>query len=232
MRYQALRQELTGMNKDFPSKRQWIMILYIPFHLLWYFVLEHAVTTSYYPIHCALDDIIPFCEWFLLPYMSWFLYMVAAGFWFLFKDEEAFEHYMLSLIFGFFVCTMICSFFPNGQDLRPDGYGTNLVAQAVKWIQDFDTNTNVFPSMHVVGALGACFAIAKSKTLKNKIWLQIFNWTLCTAIILATMFLKQHSVLDIISGIVVSAAVYIFVYHGPASRVLDRIENLLTKKKS
>ena len=205
-------------------------MLYIPFHLLWFFILEWTVTKDYFPIHCALDDMIPFCEWFLFPYISWFLYMVAAGFWFLFKDHEAFEHYMLSLIFGFFICTTICSVFPNGQNLRPDGYNTNIVAQTVKLMQEFDTNTNVFPSMHVVGALGACFAIAKSKTLKNKVWLQICNWTLCTAIILATMFLKQHSVLDILSGITVAVIVYFFVYHGPASKVLDKVESIFTKK--
>ena len=199
------------MQKGFPTRRQWIMMLYIPFHLLWYFILETTITTSYFPIYCALDDMLPFCEWFFFPYISWFLYMITTGLWFLFKDEEAFEHYLLSLIFGFFTCTFICSVFPNGQDLRPDSYNSNIVAQTVKLIQQFDTNTNVFPSMHVVGALGACFALAKSKSLGKKVWLQILNWLLCISILLATMFLKQHSVLDVLSGIVVSVAVYFFV---------------------
>ncbi|MEA4894918.1 MAG: phosphatase PAP2 family protein [Oscillospiraceae bacterium] len=220
------------MNRNFPTKRQWIMMLYLPFHLLWYFILELSITTNYYPIHCALDDLIPFCEWFIFPYFSWFLYMVAAGLWFLIKDSEAFEHYMLSLIFGFFICTLICSVFPNGQDLRPDGYRANFAAQIVRLTQAFDTNTNVFPSMHVVGAFGACFAIAKSATLRKKVWLQICNWTLCTAIILATVFLKQHSVLDIVSGVVVSVAVYFFVYRGYAGRVLTHVENLFTKPEN
>ena len=206
-------------------------MLYIPFHLLWYMILEKTVTTNYYPIHCALDDLIPFCEWFIFPYFSWFLYMVVTGLYFLFKDHEAFEHYMLSLIFGFFISTTICSVFPNGQDLRPDGYGANFAAQIVKWTQNFDTNTNVFPSMHVVGALGACFAIAKSRKLKKKVWLQIFNWLLCTAIILATMFLKQHSVLDIFAGMVVAGIAAFFVYKGYAGELLTKFENLITKKR-
>jgi len=218
------------MNRNFPTKRQWIMMLYLPFHLLWYFILEQSVITDYYPIHCALDNLIPFCEWFIFPYFTWFFYMVITGFYFLFKDGEAFENYMLSLIFGFFISTTIISVFPNGQDLRPVIYGPNFAAQIVKWTQAFDTNTNVFPSMHVVGALAVAFGITKSKTLKPKIWLQIFSWTLCTAIILATVFLKQHSVLDIFAGIVVAVAVYFFVYKGPAGKVLTWVENLLTKK--
>lgn len=219
------------MNLKKPSLRQWIMILYIPFHLIWFFVLEQAVTTNYHIIYCAWDDLIPFCEWFIFPYFLWFLYMVVSGLYFLIEDEEAFEHYMLSLVFGFFISTVICSIYPNGQDLRPEAYGSNFAAQIVKWTQGFDTNTNVFPSMHVVGALGAAFAIAKSQKLKSIVWLQILNWVLCVTIIMATVFLKQHSVLDIVAGIVVCVFVFWFVYKGYAGKVLTAFETLITKKR-
>ena len=206
-------------------------MLYIPIHLIWYFALEQTVTADYHTIRCAWDNLIPFCEWFIFPYFSWFLYMVVTGLYFLFNDDEAFEHYMLSLVFGFFISTFICSVFPNGQDLRPIGYDNNFAAQVVKLTQDFDTNTNVFPSMHVVGALGAAVAIARSKKLKSVVWLQIMNWVLCVAIIMATVFLKQHSVLDIVAGMVVCTLVFWFVYTGYAGKVLTKFENLITKKR-
>ena len=220
------------MIKKAPTKRQWIMMLYLPIHIVWYFALELAITTDYYPIHCALDDMIPFCEWFVLPYFLWFVYMAVTGVYFLLYDHEAFENYMLSLIFGFFISTTICSVFPNGQDLRPTGYNANLAAQTMKLTQAFDTNTNVFPSMHVVGALGAWFAIVKSKTLKSNLWLQVFNWLLCTAIVLATMFLKQHSALDVLAGIVVSTLVLFFVYKGYAGKLLTKFENAISKESA
>jgi len=217
------------MIKKTPTKRQWIMMLYLPIHFAWYFIVEQAITTDYTSIHCALDNMIPFCEWFIFPYFSWFLYMVATGLYFLLKDHEAFEHYMLSLIFGFFISLTIISVFPNGQDLRPTSYNTNFAAQIMKLTQQFDTNTNVFPSMHVVGALGAWFAIVKSKTLKSKVWVQVLNYLLCTAIILATVFLKQHSVLDVFAGIAVASVVCFFVYKGYAGKLLTKLENALTK---
>ncbi len=220
------------MIKKGPTKRQWIMMMYLPIHFAWYFIVEHTITTDYYSIHCALDNMIPFCEWFIFPYFSWFLYMVISGFYFLFKDHEAFEHYMLSLIFGFFISLSIISVFPNGQDLRPTSYNANFAAQIMKWTQQFDTNTNVFPSMHVVGALSVWFAVIKSKTLKSKTLIQVLNWLLCTAIILATVFLKQHSVLDIFGGMAVSAFVFFIVYKGYAGRLLTKLENALTKKES
>ena len=158
--------------------------------------------------------------------------MVATGLYFLLKDHEAFEHYMLSLIFGFFISLTIISVFPNGQDLRPTSYNTNFAAQIMKWTQQFDTNTNVFPSMHVVGALSAWFAIARSKKLKSKVWLQVFNWLLCAAIILATVFLKQHSVLDIFAGMAVCVITFFVTYKGYASKLLTKFENAITKKQT
>lgn len=220
------------MDMRIPTKRQWIMMAYLPIHFIWYFVLEAVITTNYFPIHCALDDILPFCEWFIFPYFSWFLYMVITGLYFLVNDDEAFEHYMLSLIIGFFISTTICSVFPNGQNLRPDAYNSNFAAQIMKWTHGFDTNTNVFPSMHVVGAVGAAFAIAKSKKLKGKTAIQVFNWVLCIAIILATVFLKQHSVLDVVAGIVVCIIVFFIVYRGYAGKLLTKIEIALNRRQA
>ena len=206
-------------------------MLYLPIHFAWYFILEHAITADYYSISCSLDNLIPFCEWFIFPYFSWFLYMVITGFYFLFNDDEAFEHYLLSMFFGFFISMTIMSVFPNGQDLRPTSYNANFAAQIVKWTQQFDTNTNVFPSMHVVGALSAWFAIMNSKKLKPKVWLQVLNWLLCASIILATVFLKQHSVLDVFAGVAICAITFFVTYKGYASKLLTKFEIAVTKKQ-
>jgi len=208
------------------------MMAYLPIHFAWFFVLKATITTNYFPMHCRLDDLIPFCEWFVFPYLSWFLYMIITGLYFLLKDEEAFEHFMLSLIFGFFTCTLICTVFPNGQDLRPTSYAGNFAAQLVKLVQEYDTNKTVFPSMHTVGALSSAFAIATSKTLGKKKWIQFFSWLLCSAILLATVFLKQHSALDIFGGLAVCIMVFFVVYRGYASKLLTKLENALTQTKT
>ena len=220
------------MDKRIPTKRQWIMMAYLPIHFAWFLILKATITTNYFPMHSALDDMIPFCEWFVFAYLSWFLYMIIAGLYFLLKDEEAFEHFMLSLIIGFFTCTFICSVFPNGQDLRPTSYAGNFAAQIVKLVQEHDTNKTVFPSMHIVGALSSAFAIANSKTLKGKKLIQVLSWLLCISIMLATVFLKQHSVLDVFGGMAVCVIVFFLVYRGYAGKLLTKIENALTKEKS
>lgn len=220
------------MKLKLPTRRQWLLMAYLPIHLLWYLLIETYIVDSYYPIACSLDALVPFCEWFIFPYFLWFPYMVFTGLYFLVKDDEAFEHYMLALMISFFFCTLICTLFPNGQDLRVAVYPDTFAAKIVRWTQEFDTNTNVFPSMHVAASVCVATAIARSRSLGKKTWLQICNWTLCGVILMATVFLKQHSVLDIVGGLAVSIPVLLLTYKGVFSRQLTKLENYIDSRKA
>lgn len=206
------------------TKRQWILIAYLPIHLIWYLIGEQVNVSDYTVLHCALDDLIPFCEWFIFAYLSWFLYMVGAGVYFLLKDHEAFERYLLSLFIGFFFSMLIVTLFPTGQELRPNITGDeNFATWIVSLIYGFDTNTNIFPSMHVVGAVAVVWNVWKSRTLHGKKALQVCNWLLCVLICAATVFLKQHSALDILGALIIEIPVLIFVFSGVPSRWLSKL---------
>lgn len=216
-----------------PDRKEAILVLYMFVHLAWYFLDEHFIQADYpglHLMHCALDDRIPFCAWFIFPYLSWFLYMAIPGIWFYLHEKPVFEKYVLTLECGWFVCMLINTVYPNGQNLRPASYPDNIAGVLVQLIQAVDTPTNVFPSMHIVGALGVAVALFKSKKLRKKIALQIFSVLLCISICLATMFLKQHSAVDVLGALVVFAATYFFVYCGPASRLLAWLAAALLKR--
>jgi membrane-associated phospholipid phosphatase len=206
------------------TRRQWLMIAYLPIHLAWYLLMEAVVMPHYTVIYSPLDDLIPFCEWFIFPYLSWFLYMVVTGFYFLFNDSEACERYLLSLFIGFFISMAIITIWPTQQDLRvavdPD---KNIASRLVSFIYSFDTNTNVFPSMHSVGAFCVAVNIIAARSLRKKIGVQIFSALLCLAILTGTVVLKQHSVLDLIFGLALETLVLIVVFRGSPSRVLDKL---------
>lgn len=195
------------------SKRELWLLLYLPIHLIWYLILEQVYSgNDYHVMHSPLDDMIPFCEWFVFPYLIWFLYMAITGIYLLVNDEEGFERYILTLWVGFFLSMTFISFFPTQQNLRPEIMPReNFASWIMSLIYAFDTNTNVFPSMHVVGALAVEAGIAQSKVLKPKCGVQIFSAVLCLLIIIATVFLKQHSVLDVFGGIGFFLAAFIIV---------------------
>lgn len=215
-----------------PDRREGIIFIYLAIHFAWYFLDEALIGTDFpglHLMHCALDDLIPFNAWFIFPYLSWFLYMAIPGLYFYFHEKPVFEKFMLTLECGWFVCMFINSVYPNGQTLRPTSYPDNIAGWLVALIQRADTPTNVFPSMHIVGALGVAVALFKSEKLRKKVWLQVCSVLLCITICLATMFLKQHSAVDVMGATVVFIATYLFVYHGPASKLLTWLADHVLK---
>ena len=55
-----------------------LALLYLPVYLLWYIWIEKRPMPEYYVVYTPLDDWIPFCEWFILPYVCWYGYMFVV----------------------------------------------------------------------------------------------------------------------------------------------------------
>ena len=125
---------------------------------------------------------------------------------------------------GMTVFLIISTVFPNGQDLRPVIFERdNIFVDMVRTLYRTDTCTNVFPSLHVFNSLSVCAAIADSEALKKHRGVCIGAYVLAGLIILATMFLKQHSVLDVLGAGAMAGILYQFVYapdrrHAPDTR--------------
>lgn len=200
-------------------------LLYIFIYIPWFFFLEKTITTQsdFTNLHVAFDDAIPFCEWFIIPYVLWFAYIPIVMAFELFTSKKEFYYASAYLFIGMSVCLLICTLWPNGQDLRVESFvNDNFCTKIMKFIYTADTNTNVFPSIHVFNSVGAFIIICKSELLKKKTWLKIGSGILSISIILSTMFLKQHSVVDVIGGIFLSVVMYVLVYVVNWSKVFSK----------
>lgn len=200
--------------KDFFKKYNHIWVaVYAPIYMICFFWLEKTVTDEFYLIHTAFDEKIPFIEYFIVPYLLWFAYVAVFVVYFFFKDKKEFYQLAAFLISGMTFFLIISFIIPNGLMLRPTSFARhNIFVDICKGLWKADTATNVFPSIHVYNSIAIAVAVAKSKHLKKVTWLQIASAVLATLIILSTMFLKQHSVIDVIGGIALAAIVYPFVY--------------------
>ena len=111
---------------------------------------------------------IPFNEYFVIPYLLWFAYVTAAIAYLFFKNKEEYYRLCAFLFTGMTLSLLICTLFPNGTDLRtvvdPD---KNLCSRLVYMLHQADTNTNVFPSIHVYNSIGTHIAVMKSESLKK-----------------------------------------------------------------
>lgn len=200
-----------------------LLLLYFFLYFPWFSYLEKTVTTHFHVIHVALDDYIPFCEYFIIPYLAWFGYVAFGVFYFFFKNKEEYYRLCTTLFTGMTIFLIVSTLYPNGHYLRPTYFDhNNICIQLVKWLYSTDTPTNLFPSIHVYNSICVNAAIWHSEDFKKHKAVRYGSAVLMVLIILSTMFLKQHSVFDVVTGTVLAAFLYSVVYNPNASLVLAR----------
>ena len=177
--------------------------LYLFVFLAGFGLLELVVKEPKVIIHCPVDDWIPFCEFFIVPYMLWFPYMILAVIYFIFFNKNKHEYYQLAfnLMMGMTVFLIVSYVYPNAQHIRPTEFPRdNIFTDIVKWLYSTDTPTNILPSIHVFNSLAIHMSLTNCETLRNKKFIKAASFTLTALIIMSTMFLKQHSVIDVCMG--------------------------------
>lgn len=168
---------------------------------------------QYWATQIPLDELIPFCEWFAIPYYLWYPLLIAIGIYLCFRDSHAFRRYMVFLAISFFASALIWFLIPNGQDLRPLTLPrNNALTRMMAGIYAIDTHTNVFPSVHVVGSIGAALAAWDCAAIRKQLWLLWSIIILALLICLSVVFVKQHGILDLLGGVLLAFLTAIPVY--------------------
>lgn len=207
------------MNKtifEFLKKyKHMILALYFPIYMLWFVWLEQRESVNYLMIHCSLDNLIPFCELFVIPYFLWFAY-VASVLLFLFTQTKHlgdFYRYAATLMLGMTTCLIIYTLLPNAQPLRPAAFPRdNALTRFVAGLYRGDTPTNVCPSIHVYNSLATHAALARSRYFHDKRGVKTASLILCILICMSTVFLKQHSIIDVICAGLLFTVFYRLIY--------------------
>ena len=188
-------------------------VVYWFFYMTAFFYLEQQNTTNFHVIHMKIDDYIPFCEYFVIPYYAWFLYIAAVVVLFIFLDKKDYYRLCIMLGVGMTVFLIVSYVYPNGHLLRPTSFPRdNIFVDMIRLLYRADTSTNIFPSIHCYNAIAANIAIHKSRQLSDKKWLQWGSGILSITIVVSTMFIKQHSAFDVITAILMAGIMYLAVY--------------------
>lgn len=189
------------------------LIIYAFIYCSWFAFLEKTVTYPQTIIHVWIDDFIPFCEWFVIPYFLWFVYVSAAVFYCFFKNKQEYCRTCVFLFTGMTIFLVISTLWPNGHHLRPyEMPRDNVFTQILACLYKVDTPTNLWPSIHVYNSIGAHLTVVRCPELAGKRVIRIGSFTLCASIILSTVFIKQHSVFDVLTAFVMALVMYLVVY--------------------
>lgn len=182
-------------------------------YFLLYFLTENLIPVeNCHVIHSVLDDKIPFCEWFLIPYVFWYFLIVISLVWFALYDVDSFKKLQVFIMITQAVAMVVYIVYPSCQNLRPEVFPReNLLTDLLGLIYSFDTNTGVFPSLHCAYSIGIASVWLKAKKV-SPIW-KGFVVISCLLICLSTSVIKQHSVLDFFGAIPVCILAEILVFH-------------------
>lgn len=203
-----------SLEKRYSSKfKHLYYLLYWPIYGVAFLTVERLwIRDSYYPIHCALDDYVPFCEYFLIPYLFWFVFLMGMLVYTFFFDVNSFEKMMQFIIITYSATILIYIIFPNCQELRPMTFERdNILVQFIAEFYKFDTNTNVCPSLHVIGSVAAMLCAWNTPRFNTKGWRWFFA-VMALLISISTVFLKQHSVLDVVAAVPICLIGYWLIY--------------------
>lgn len=188
------------------------LLLYWPLFGIMFLLLERFLPLNYHNISCSFDNYIPLCEYFVIPYYFWFVFLIGMLAYSLFFSIETFKKYMWYIIITYSFTILIYIVYPTAQELRPTNFErNNIFTHILTKLYNFDTNTNVCPSLHVIGSLAVFFSAWHDKRLSGALSRLIF-FIITVLISVSTVFLKQHSVIDIITAVLLCLICYPFVF--------------------
>ena len=154
--------------------RQWTLnhpLQFVSVFMLVYFTWFSLLEKYAQPvlmIHSKLDDKIPFCEYFIVPYLLWFVWIAGTFVYFYIKSRDDFYHACRYMFTGMIVCLIIYTLIQNGLNLRPEITNNNIFSRLVDMIWSVDTATNVCPSIHVFNSIAINTVIQHSNAFKHK----------------------------------------------------------------
>ena len=198
-------------------RRNLLCAAFWPLFGLCFYALEWLVPgRQYHVMYHPLDDVIPFCELFLIPYLFWFVFMGFAYVYTFFADPRAFRRMMTVTILTYGGGLLMFVLYPTCQQLRPVVFPReNLLTELMAWFYTCDTSTNVCPSLHVCGSLAAAWGLTDTERFSAPARRRLIHG-LALTICVSTVFVKQHSVIDTVCGFLFSGYAWLMVYAAPA----------------
>ena len=215
-------RRLRPSNITSPEFRHVLLLLYWIAYLVSFIFIERVTPAAYHhPVHMWLDDLIPFCEWFLIPYMSWHVSLLWLSLYTLAYDIEEFRYFMYNLILTTAIAVLVYIIWPNEQQLRPDleTLGrSNFFTWGTSIIYTMDTCTNVCPSLHCIGGFAVAFGAVSCPRFNKPGW-KVFFLIFALMICASTVFMKQHSIVDFFAAIPLILLGY-FLFYFPRRKAI------------
>ncbi|MGM9881960.1 MAG: phosphatase PAP2 family protein, partial [Bacilli bacterium] len=183
-----------------------ILVFVFIFQSFIYFISKFFQHDPIY-LNNVIDSKITFIPYFVVFYFIWYFLLILVPLLILKYDKKVFDRYMVVSIIYSIIEGMIFILFPTTMDREP------LVIDSVfTWliniIYKLDTPVcNLFPSAHCAFSILFIISILDVKEIKKNYKVLIIVTSVL--IILSTVFIKQHVVIDIFGAFIIIPIYYI-----------------------
>lgn len=170
------------------------------------YVISNTLFQSGKNLALSLDKEIPFVSLFVFPYVYWYIFIIVGLIFLLSKDRKEYLRALMAIYIGMCICFAFYYLYPV-EISRPVVENNTIPNKLVNIIYKNDRPFNCFPSIHV---LNTYIIMRFTKIKDNKYWFYYTN-IIGILIILSTLFIKQHFILDGVVAIILAEIVILVV---------------------
>ena len=168
---------------------------------------------SILPIIDQIDNAIPVLPIFVIPYVWAYLFWGMAPMAASKCKTDHFKDFLAAYLIACVVGGLILVFVPTYMDRVAEGLWTrpqdNFLEKLLHFWYSLDGSErayNLFPSFHCINSTICYLAVAGRKEVP--LWFRVYSLVIAVMIFAATLFVKQHYLIDVVSGILIASVAF------------------------
>lgn len=218
------------INPLVPIDRFLPLIFGFIFNNVIYFVTSRITYPKLYDLSIPLDERVPFVPAFILVYFGCYLFWAVNYILIARQGREHAFRFFVADVMSRLVCLLFFLVLPSTV-ARPEVAGDGICSGLVRLLYDIDPSINLFPSIH---CLVSWFCFIGIRSRKNiPLWYRAFSCIVAVGVFISTVTLRQHVIVDIISGVLLAEIMYAVSWHVDFylkyQRFFDKITNWIWK---
>ncbi|QYR19547.1 phosphatase PAP2 family protein [Paenibacillus sp. sptzw28] len=171
----------------------------------WLYALLNQPGSEVYNLMTDLDHSIPTVKAFVLPYSIWIFYIYVCLIYFFTKNPRVYIRCLLTYTICALACYAIYLVFQTTVP-RPALEGSDPITSLLSYVYYRDQPYNCFPSIHCFSSYMVMKAL-HSSSFRNRIN-QTVIYGMSALVIVSTLMIKQHAIMDVIAGVLLADVVY------------------------
>lgn len=197
-------------------------------------VIAGAIGLPAFSPKTAIDDLIPLVPVFILPYVWSYVFWAMAPMAVSKCEKRHFYNFVAAYVTACLFGMLIFIFAPSYMDREAENLvalaGDGFFGKLLQFIYNLDGGAlayNLFPSFHCMLSTLSYLGVMRRKEIP--LWFRIYSLVMAVLIYCATVFTKQHYVVDIFGGVIIAVVFYFLATKFNWGRIWEKIERLFKK---